>query len=90
MNLPSDQSAELDMRGTRCPAPIIALGRYLRAGATGPVALLADDPAAEIDVPAWCRLTGSELLSAEPVDHNGADRCVRYTIELPPRSDRSG
>ena len=26
--------------------------------------VLADDPAAEFDVPAWCRMTGNEYLSS--------------------------
>lgn len=74
-------SEELDLRGQRCPAPIIALGRALRAGRTGIVVLLADDPAAEHDVPAWCELSGAELVSAEPLPAGW----TRYTIGLPAR-----
>lgn len=79
---PGPPPAELDMRATRCPAPIIALGRHVRTGATGLIVLLADDPAAEADVPAWCRLTGSALLSAEHVGVEGTTGYMRYTIEL--------
>jgi TusA-related sulfurtransferase len=51
-----------------CPVPII---RLARAAGTLPegslVELLTDDPAAEYDVPAWCRLRGHELLRTEPL-----------------------
>lgn len=54
----------LDSRGTLCPQPIIDLARWWRAhpGADA-VTLLADDEAAAVDVPAWCRMTGRELRS---------------------------
>lgn len=74
-------TAELDLRGQRCPAPIIALGRAVRAGRTGIVELLADDPAAAHDVPAWCTMTGAELVS---VQHLPAG-ATRYTVRLPAR-----
>lgn len=56
---------ELDERGRLCPLPVIALARAaadLPGG--GVVRLLADDPAAVADVPAWCRMRGHTLLSA--------------------------
>lgn len=56
---------ELDERGRLCPLPVIALARAaadLPAG--GVVRLLADDPAAAVDVPAWCRMRGHTLVSA--------------------------
>jgi TusA-related sulfurtransferase len=52
-----------------CPVPIIRLARTaatLPAGSL--VELLTDDPAAEYDVPAWCRLRGHELVGTEPVE----------------------
>jgi len=53
----------LDCRGQRCPLPIIALAKKIRAAPVGGVIrLLADDPAAVNDVPAWCRMTGQEYL----------------------------
>jgi TusA-related sulfurtransferase len=49
----------LDCRGERCPLPVIALARRIgEVGVGGLVALVADDPAARADVPAWCRLRG--------------------------------
>jgi TusA-related sulfurtransferase len=29
------------------------------------VRVLADDPAARLDIPAWCRMTGQDFLGAE-------------------------
>ncbi|HEY9410664.1 MAG TPA: sulfurtransferase TusA family protein [Jiangellaceae bacterium] len=55
----------LDCRGMRCPLPIIELAK--RIGEVDPgavVAVIADDPAAAADVPAWCRMRGQEYLGA--------------------------
>jgi tRNA 2-thiouridine synthesizing protein A len=51
----------LDCRGQRCPLPVIALARRLPGLPVGAVLrVLADDPAAAVDIPAWCRLRGQE------------------------------
>ena len=56
----------IDERGHRCPAPVIALGRAGRAATDEAlIVVLADDPAAEFDVPAWCRMTGNELVDSQ-------------------------
>jgi tRNA 2-thiouridine synthesizing protein A len=58
----------LDCRGQRCPLPVIALARRigdLPLGAA--LRVLADDPAAANDIPAWCRLRGQEYLGAVEV-----------------------
>ena len=58
----------LDCRGQRCPLPIIALARELPSVPVGSVLrLLADDPAAAYDVPAWCRMRGQEFVGS-PAD----------------------
>lgn len=59
----------LDCRGQRCPLPVIAVAR--RIGDVPPggvVRVLADDPAARSDVPAWCRMRGQEYLGEVAVD----------------------
>jgi tRNA 2-thiouridine synthesizing protein A len=57
----------LDCRGQRCPLPVIALAKSIRDAAVGDVVrVLADDPAAENDVPAWCRMKGQDLVAAGP------------------------
>jgi TusA-related sulfurtransferase len=47
----------LDVLGRRCPAPVIELARHIGEVAVGEVVcVLADDPAAALDIPAWCEL----------------------------------
>jgi tRNA 2-thiouridine synthesizing protein A len=53
----------LDCLGQRCPLPVIALARRLPELPIGSVLrVLADDPAAANDIPAWCRLRGQDYL----------------------------
>ena len=55
----------LDCRGQRCPLPVIALARRLPDLPVGAVIrVLADDPAAANDIPAWCRMRDQEYLGA--------------------------
>jgi tRNA 2-thiouridine synthesizing protein A len=59
----------VDCRGQRCPLPVIALATALPEVAIGSVVrLVADDPAAAVDVPAWCRLRGQEFVGTTAVD----------------------
>jgi tRNA 2-thiouridine synthesizing protein A len=47
----------IDALGRKCPIPIIMLAeRINHVGMGDVIAVLADDPAAFTDVPAWCRL----------------------------------
>jgi tRNA 2-thiouridine synthesizing protein A len=59
-------SAELlDCRGQRCPLPVIGLARRLTDLPVGSVVrVLADDPAAAVDIPAWCRMRGQEYVGS--------------------------
>lgn len=53
----------LDALGRRCPVPVIMLARGItEVPVGGVVAVLADDPAARLDVPAWCRMRGHDHL----------------------------
>lgn len=53
----------LDCRGKRCPLPIIELARNIGEVAVGQtVWVMADDPAAASDVPAWCRMRGHQYI----------------------------
>ena len=58
----------LNERGRRCPLPIIALAKAATSHPGETVTLLTDDPAAQYDVPAWCRMKSAELVSAEHGD----------------------
>lgn len=65
----------LDVLGRRCPAPIIELARHIGDVAVGEtVGVLADDPAAALDIPAWCDLRGQEYLG-RPADAYLVRRC---------------
>ena len=47
----------IDALGKKCPIPIIMLAEQINdVPVNGIVAVLADDPAAFTDIPAWCRL----------------------------------
>jgi tRNA 2-thiouridine synthesizing protein A len=55
----------LDCRGMLCPLPVIKLAQAFPDVAIGDtITVLADDPAAATDIPAWCRLRSQELVSA--------------------------
>ncbi len=70
----------LDCRGQRCPLPVIALARRLPSVAVGGVLrVLADDPAAAGDIPAWCRLRGQEFIGASPAESGATAFDVRRT-----------
>ena len=57
---------ELDCRGMPCPRPIIELARaFVDLPPGGVVAVASDDPAARVDVPAWCRMRGQEYVGHE-------------------------
>lgn len=48
--------------GMRCPLPIIAIGREIKSIFGGEsILLLADDPATELDLRAWARMTGNQI-----------------------------
>lgn len=58
----------VDARGLRCPLPVIRLAaaaKGLPAGAE--LTVLSTDPAARLDVPAWCRMRGHEHVAT--VEH---------------------
>ena len=57
---------EVDCRGVACPGPVIELAKAVAGVEVGEVvALVADDPAAEVDVSAWCRMRGQEYVGSE-------------------------
>jgi tRNA 2-thiouridine synthesizing protein A len=63
---------EVDCRGQRCPLPVISVARAVTGVPVGDlVRVVADDPAAAVDIPAWCRLRGHEL-AGTGTDPDGA------------------
>jgi tRNA 2-thiouridine synthesizing protein A len=55
----------LDALGKKCPIPIIMLADRIREVPVGQtIEVLADDPAAKTDLPAWCALKSQEFIRA--------------------------
>ena len=53
---------EVDARGLSCPLPVIRLAEAARDAPAGTwIVVLASDPAARYDIPAWCRMRDHEL-----------------------------
>ncbi len=68
----------VDARGKRCPLPVIELARLVAAEPTATlVRVLATDPAAAHDIPAWCRMRGHRL-----VEQRAAQDHTVYVVEV--------
>jgi tRNA 2-thiouridine synthesizing protein A len=53
----------IDALGRKCPVPIIMLAQQIGDIPVGSViAVLADDPAAYTDIPAWCKLKSHDCV----------------------------
>jgi len=64
---------EIDATGMLCPLPVLKLRKRLQGHATGAVVrLLADDPAAVIDVAHFCNEQGHALIGQSDADHGQA------------------
>jgi len=62
--------ADLDATGLLCPLPVLKARKRLQALQAGQVLrMLADDPAAIIDVPHFCTEQGHKLVSQD-IDNN--------------------
>lgn len=70
MDIQWDQ--ELDARGLLCPLPVLKARKRLSGMQPGAVLrMLADDPAAMVDVPHFCAESGHELIGS---DHREAEQ----------------
>lgn len=68
----------LDCTGLLCPLPVIELGRQMATLEAGDlVELVSDDPAAAVDVAAFCRLQGHQLVSTGRSETGAAAYVVR-------------
>ncbi|ANB34459.1 sulfurtransferase TusA family protein [Rhodovulum sulfidophilum] len=57
---------EIDLRGLKCPLPVLRARKALASLAPGNLLRLwADDPVAVIDIPHFCREAGHELVGTE-------------------------
>ena len=70
-------TVELDCRGRACPLPVISLAAAFRDLAVDDVvAVVSDDPAAAVDIPAWCRMKEQEYAGSDTAD----DGTPRYLV----------
>ena len=80
---PSNELFVVDARGERCPLPVIRLAQLVRDLPAGEapvtVRVLATDPAAASDVPAWCRMRGQRFVGAQALQDHTA-----YLVEIRP------
>lgn len=90
MNLPSTaepvpttsatDSTTIDALGLRCPIPVIRLAKQIDQvpiGAT--IRVLADDPAARLDIRAWSEMREHSYVGEEPVPERG-ESAVAYLV----------
>ncbi|SER36656.1 tRNA 2-thiouridine synthesizing protein A [Faunimonas pinastri] len=66
-----EASRRLDLRGLKCPLPVLKTGRAVRDLPAGSrIEVLATDPMAAIDIPHFCREQGHRLLEqTREADH---------------------
>jgi tRNA 2-thiouridine synthesizing protein A len=63
----------IDALGRKCPIPIIMLAAQIRDVPLGQlIAVLADDPAARTDVPAWCGMKSHEFIAEQALPRGWA------------------
>ncbi|CTQ50788.1 sulfurtransferase TusA family protein [Jannaschia donghaensis] len=56
---------EIDARGLLCPLPVLRMKKRMQALPAGAIVrLLADDPAAHVDVPHFCAEAGHDFIGA--------------------------
>lgn len=78
---PVVDSLVVDSLGRRCPLPVIDLAKRIGdVPPGGTVAVLADDEAARLDIPAWCGMRGQEYLGEAPAAAYGSDRGTAYLV----------
>jgi tRNA 2-thiouridine synthesizing protein A len=75
---PEPAALTIDALGRKCPIPIIMLAEQINmVPVRSVVAVLADDPAAFTDVPAWCRLKSHEHVASYELPEGGWSIRVR-------------
>ena len=68
----------LDATGLLCPLPVLKLRKHLKSVDIGTfITVLADDPAAAIDIHHFCTETGQELVSKT----NSENGVKEYTVK---------
>jgi tRNA 2-thiouridine synthesizing protein A len=77
----------IDARGLPCPIPVIRLARAAVDAAPGTLLTVwATDPAARLDVPAWARMRGHEVVRVEDLPDGAVAMDVRIGAARTPTS----
>lgn len=70
-------AASLDLKGLLCPMPIVKISKAIKGVEIGDVIdATATDPGVMMDVPAWCKTSGNELISLDQLD----DGTFRFVV----------
>lgn len=71
---------QLDARRLLCPLPVIRTQNAVKSLQKGSILLvIATDPGVMHDIPAWCRVHGHQVLSAEKID-NEFHICLEVSV----------
>jgi len=71
----------LDATGLLCPLPVLKLRKHLKSVKVGDIVLvLADDPAAAIDIPHFCNEAGHKLISQKGTISGATEYQVKKEI----------
>ena len=66
----------LDLKGLKCPWPILKTGKVMKSLTVGEtIEVLATDPGAVDDFEDYCRVTGHQLLGTEKIE-----KVFRFTL----------
>lgn len=69
---------EIDTRGLLCPLPVLKARKRLQSLEAGAVLrMIADDPAARVDVPHFCAEQGHGLVSQADLDDGAMEFLLR-------------
>ena len=71
----------LDATGLLCPLPVLKLRKHLKSMRIGDILLvIADDPAAAIDIPHFCNEEGHTLISQQTTGSDATQYQIRKEI----------
>ncbi|MBH5338364.1 sulfurtransferase TusA family protein [Streptomyces pactum] len=87
MNPPSPHPADLTVDGTGllCVTLLLRLRARIAGAAPGTVVhVIATDPAAPLDLPAWCHMTGHHYLGPVPSDPGRPVYALRLSADAHP------
>lgn len=76
---------KLDLKGLKCPLPVLRLRRYLRDHVQigEQVEVLTTDPMAQLDIPHYCNEFHQTLISSTPSNDEGHVFIVEKSTHTP-------